>query len=367
MKINLIIKAFRITRIILFCDWSHLFNDLETLAFLLFHRIEKTTGFKLFRTPFIMMSVVSDSNYKCSLSGDVLEKAKKELNEDPSTRLIEVKNLRVRLEKVPGLKPRLDITFLLPFLRARKFDQERTFQLVKNYYDVRREQPDMFDDLKPSRVKHVIDAGIIEVLKSRDNQGSKVIIMRPGNWDPDRFPITEMPRTVFLIMSKIIMEEEETQVHGIHIINNLAGVTMKHASHIGPSVAKKFLHILQDVVPLRVKRFDYVNEPTFFDIVFAIFKQFMKEKLTKRIVLNGSTFNKLHESINPDLLPTDLGGRQEPHSNKEWVNDFLASDAKFTEDNKFGFLNMSLNKDKDDKKADASLQGLGGTFKKLEI
>uniref|UniRef100_A0A2C9JGD4 CRAL-TRIO domain-containing protein n=1 Tax=Biomphalaria glabrata TaxID=6526 RepID=A0A2C9JGD4_BIOGL len=313
------------------------------------------------------MSLVSYSDYKCSLIGEVLEKAKKELKEDPNTRIIEVKNLRTRLEKVPGLQPRTDIKFLLPFLRARKFDQERAFQLVKNYYEVRKEQPDMFDDLKPSRVKHVIEAGIYEVLKGRDNQGCRVIVMRPGKWDPDRFPITDLPKASFLILSKIIMEDEETQVNGIHMINNLAGATMKQASHIGPSIAKKFLHLIQDVIPLRLKRFDYVNEPTFFDIVFAIFKQFQKEKFTKRIVLNGDKFDKLHESINPELLPTDLGGKQEPYANKEWVQEFLASDGLFSEDNKFGFLNMNLQKNKDDKKADSTLQGLGGTFKKLEI
>ena len=36
------------------------------------------------------------------ITGEILEKAKKELNEDPETRLIEAKNLSKRLQKVPG-------------------------------------------------------------------------------------------------------------------------------------------------------------------------------------------------------------------------------------------------------------------------
>ncbi|KAH9490565.1 hypothetical protein Btru_034130 [Bulinus truncatus] len=313
------------------------------------------------------MQIISDSEYKCTLFNETLEKAKKELNEDPDTRLIEVKTLRTRLEKVPGLKARTDINFLLAFLRASKFDQERAFQLVKNYYNIRRESPEIFDDLKPSRVRNVFDDGIMEVLKDRDSQGCRVVIVRPAHWDPDRYSIQEMPRSTYLLMAKL-MEEEETQVHGVHIINDLSGTTMKQMSHIGPTVARQYIHIMQDVIPLRLKRFDYMNEPGFFDVVFAIFKQFMKDKLTRRVFLNGSKRDKLHESINPDYLPTDLGGKQKLHANTEWVKDFLASDAKFTEDNKYGFLNMAINSDKkDNQKADAGMQGLGGTFKKLEI
>ncbi|BFZ21417.1 hypothetical protein BsWGS_24456 [Bradybaena similaris] len=312
-------------------------------------------------------SSTSEGSYSCSLSPEVLEKAIKELNEDPNTRLIEVKNLKIRLEKIPGLKPRTDVKFLLRFLRARKFDQERTFQLVKNYYDVRLQSPEIFDDLKPSRVRHVIEDGTVEVLKQRDDIGCKVIVIRPGKWDPDRYPLTEVPKAIFLLMWKIL-EDEETQVSGIHLINNLEGFTLKHASHMNPSFAKTLMSILQDVLPLRLKRYDFVNEPTFFDVVFAILKPFMKDKLVKRIVLNGDKFDKIHATIEPEFLPTDLGGKLPPNSNTELLDALLASDAQFEEDNKFGFVQMKLSSGTSvSKSGDADMQGLGGTFKKLDI
>ena len=42
------------------------------------------------------------SDYTCSLDEEHLQKAKSELNEDPETRLIEVANLKKRLEKIRG-------------------------------------------------------------------------------------------------------------------------------------------------------------------------------------------------------------------------------------------------------------------------
>ncbi|GFS18234.1 alpha-tocopherol transfer protein-like [Elysia marginata] len=265
----------------------------------------------------------------CTLTGDILEKAKKELNEDPETRLIEVKNLSKRLDKVSGLKSRQDYPFLVKFLRARKFEQERAFELIKNYYEVRQTQKDIFDDLKPSRVKHIIDAGVIEVLNGRDAEGAALVVIRPGRWDPDRYPIQDVPKTLFLVLN-FLCEKEDIQVHGVHIINNMEGLTMKHASHIGPSVAKTFAGVIQ-------------------------------------IRMNGSNFETLHAEINPEILPKDLGGQQELYSNKAWVEEFLASEQAFVDDNKYGYVNMDVKKEKKDKSENADMAGLGGTFKKLDI
>ena len=46
----------------------------------------------------------ADKKYVCTLSAEMLERAKQELNEDPNTRHLEIKTLRERLDKVPGEK-----------------------------------------------------------------------------------------------------------------------------------------------------------------------------------------------------------------------------------------------------------------------
>lgn len=53
-------------------------------------------------------------------------------------------------------------------------------------------------------------------------------------------------------------------------------------------------------------------------------------------------------------------------SYQEFIEEFLHSDATFEENNKFGFVSgPSRKKEKDQE--DAGMQGLGGTFKKLDI
>lgn len=304
---------------------------------------------------------------ECSLTGDTLEKAKRELNEDPDTRHIEVQNLAKRLQKVSGLKPCVDYQFLIKFLRARKFEQERAFEMVKHYYEVRQTQREIFDDLKPSRVKHILDAGAIEVLNGRDAEGAAVVVIRPGSLDPDRYDIIDVPKTMYLVLN-FITQKEDVQVNGVHIINNMEGFTMKHAARMGPSLAKTIASVLQKVVPMRFRKLDYVNEPTFFDLVFGLVKPFLQEKILSRIRMNGSCFDNLLADINPDILPKDLGGNVEPHSDKGWITEFLAAEQTFVEDNKYGFVKMDVEKGKKGSKTEnADMSGLGGTFKKLDI
>ena len=42
----------------------------------------------------------------------------------------------------------------------------------------------------------------------------------------------------------------------------------------------------QEAFPARFKGIHYVHEPTFFDVVFAIVRQFLKEKMLKRVSLH---------------------------------------------------------------------------------
>ena len=48
------------------------------------------------------MAGETDSEFKSTLSEEVLKKAKSELGEDPNTRLLEIKNLRAKVEKISG-------------------------------------------------------------------------------------------------------------------------------------------------------------------------------------------------------------------------------------------------------------------------
>lgn len=86
----------------------------------------------------------------------------------------------VVLQEQPSLRTRLDDSFLLRFLRARKFDYDRALQLLLNYHAAHKAWPEVFQDLKPSTVQHVLDQGFLTVLPRPDPNGRFILCLRPG-------------------------------------------------------------------------------------------------------------------------------------------------------------------------------------------
>ena len=146
----------------------------------------------------------------------MLEKAKRELNEIPEQRAEFIRELRERIATRPdeelAIFSRGDDAFLLCFLRARKFDVERSLELYVNYHLHRRRHSSIMRDYHPRSVESIMKAGVISVLDQRSRAGCRVMILNAGLWDTEIMPVDLMVRATLLVMDRLV-EEEETQVH----------------------------------------------------------------------------------------------------------------------------------------------------------
>lgn len=285
-----------------------------------------------------MASGDMNKEYVCTLSDERIKQAEEELFETAETRAKTLKVLRDKIEACPELNIRTDDAYLLRFLRAKKFDCERTFNLIMRHFEVKCEGKNqcLYSDMRPSAIKHVLEDGVTGVLAQRDKLGRKVVIFRPGRWTPSKYPVYDIFKTNYLTLSKLI-QDEETQVSGIILLADLKGVGFGHLTHTTPFFIKRVVSLLQDSFPMRMKGVHYLNEPTLFDIFFTIARQFMKKKLLERIHLHGKDMSKLAEFIDVEHLPEDYGGKAPPFSNEDWKNTLLACDAEFDEEAKYGF------------------------------
>ncbi|KAJ8265715.1 hypothetical protein COCON_G00148140 [Conger conger] len=267
--------------------------------------------------------------YTCTLTPELEAKAREELQEKPEWRLRDVQALRdMVLKEQPNLRTRLDDAFLLRFLRARKFDYDRALQLLLNYHCSRRAWPEVFADLRPSTVRHVLDLGFLSVLPQPDPHGRYILCLRPGKWKPNDYPFVDNIRAIYLTLEKLI-QPEETQVNGIVILADYSGVGLSQASSLGPFLAKKVVGILQDGFPIRIKAVNIINEPRIFKGIFAIIKPFLKEKMAERFVLHGSDLSSLHRSIPRAVLPEEYGGVLGRLDASAWSQTLLDSELEF--------------------------------------
>ncbi|XP_006821038.1 alpha-tocopherol transfer protein-like isoform X1 [Saccoglossus kowalevskii] len=312
-----------------------------------------------------MTTAAERVKFRCPLSVTSQQKAKRELNEDETTRKEQLVKLQQLIDTRPDIKFRTDEDFLIRFLRAKKFDADRAFKVLVHYYEVRRQYKDVFTDALPSTVLPVLEANIHFITHGRDNEGRRVLIFKMENWDVEKFGASELTRTATMLL-EMLLAEDETQINGIVVIGDAGGLNMGHITKMGPSASRKMLDILQNALPLRFKAMHFVNEPKLFDTAFAIFRPFLSEKLKKRLQFHGDEFGALHNQVPSTLLPVEFGGAVQEYDNKEWREIIKSMTEEFIENNKYGFPKTADTLGGKDQGADAA-GGLTGSFKKLDM
>ncbi|CAH0556806.1 unnamed protein product [Brassicogethes aeneus] len=243
------------------------------------------------------------------LNEECQKMAEKELNETPETVEKSLKELRELIQGDETLNFADDDATLTIFLRPCKWYAKSAFELVKRIAEFKKKYHDQLHDLMPEDVKtYVIDYNVVNILKGRDHLGRRVLIVHCGEtWDTSKVTSDIMFKIFFLIHESAVLEPE-TQVRGVVVIMDFKGLGMSQVRALSPAFSMKLLAFIQDAMPLRLKEVHMVNQPFIFNIVWKIFKPFIREKLSNRIFFHGSKMESLHKHLQPSHLPADYKG-----------------------------------------------------------
>lgn len=282
-------------------------------------------------------STTKDLSEEDILPADLREYAEQYLNETPKRRTEALQELRELLAgHADYLRSRTDTLFLLRFLRVRKFDAPKAFQMIQNYYRARFLNPELYDGLHPLARKNLFDLQTHDVLAETDAEGSRVCLLRMGDWHPNVCSLDKMAGLSILAWEHLL-EDPRTQVKGIVMLIDLGGGSFSHLRAASPTQFSMFVYNLQECCPLRLKSAHVVNQPMFFTSVFALVKPFLKEKLVRRMRVHGKDLDSLHQFLPPDILPEEFGGLRGPFDNSAFCAELYRADALFKEYNTYGY------------------------------
>ncbi|XP_076084837.1 clavesin-2-like [Mytilus galloprovincialis] len=263
------------------------------------------------------------------LSEELKKKAKRELNEDPDEIKDAILGVREQIITRPDITfLRTDDTFILRFLRARKFDTFEAFKLYGRYFEFRQDNPDIFKKFQASEpgIKDALLDGLPGVLPNHDHFGRKIFVLYSANWDNGRYGLDSIYRSILLTLEKLI-DEDEAQINGFVIIVDWSQFTFKQSMWLSPKVLKQMIEGLQDCFPARFGAVHFVNQPWYIEAMFKLLKPFLKEKSRDRIHMHGINLGTLHNYIHKEVLPAELGGTLPPYNNLIWAKELIGDES----------------------------------------
>ncbi|XP_017484523.1 PREDICTED: alpha-tocopherol transfer protein-like [Rhagoletis zephyria] len=237
-----------------------------------------------------------------------LEKARQELREVPEIMEPAIKKLRELIQEEKHLKLPLDDEYMKMFLRPTHYYPESAMKRLKNFYHMKAKYGAPCENIVPSKLKNVFEEDLLSLFPNRDQHGRRILAIEAGKkWKPSRAPLIDLFRTIQLTVLGS-MAEPLSQICGAIVIIDMEGLPMSHVMQFTPSFAAMLLDYVQECICMRLKAVHIVNNSYIFNMLFAIFKPFIREKLRKRIFFHGKDWKSLTSHIDKNALPVKYGG-----------------------------------------------------------
>lgn len=323
-------------------------------------------------------------DYVFTLSDELKEMAENELRETSSTRDHALKAMREWIMSNPRISNiRLDSNFLLRFLRSKKFSVPITQESLERYLLLRQSYDEKIFrnmDYLLNPIQELITNGYIFALPKRDKFGRRIILTRPGVFDPYKHANVDMLK-VHGLTYETLMENEENQIRGFVHIVDASGVNLPYMTIFTPKEAVRIVKNGERTLPMRHKeiRAFNVHGSVKFAVDFAL--ALVSEKMRNRIKICTS-IESAAKAIDVTLLPKEYGGitpmadmialwQEELKASRDVIllNDKMqVNDEMYSAKARQGAVSaLTQQMSNCGAEQDANLQGLQGSFRKLEV
>jgi hypothetical protein len=208
-----------------------------------------------------------------------------------------------------------DDELLLRFLRVANFEINGAIKSVKKYQTFAEENMEILST-PFSDCEFVYEEDLICVLKERDDQGRKVIVIKARNWTPETVSLELGAMAAWFILDELLMDVE-TQVNGLAVVIDISEVGImraaRFATYFTPTLITRLVNFYQGGYPVKIKSIISVSTPRLVNTIYAGFKYLLKNKMRERLHLHSERPKILLNYFNKNILPESLAGSLPEH------------------------------------------------------
>lgn len=317
----------------------------------------------------------SYQGYRFPLSNIYRTIAEQELHESDEIREQALNQVREWIMKNPAIRRcRTDGSFLLRFLRVRKFNHVAACENLERYLVLRQRFAGWFQKLDVSEawVDEMIDDWPILPL-GYDEQGRLVIMIKMGNFNVERFNNVDQIRMMMMVLESYY-EEEKMQVAGCVFVFEDTGLTMSHVAQWSLTDIKNFIDAVNHTIPMRIKEVHAVNLPRYAVAVAELCLGFATSKLKARVHCHRS-MDSLTKMVAQSILPKEYGGEVPLGEFKKQLRErltesrdiILGLDQMEVDQSKYGLFGKDAGSSVNDAVDTGDTFGVVGSFRKLNV
>lgn len=104
-----------------------------------------------------------------------------------------------------------------------------------------------------------------------------------ASFNPAKTKDVDLMKAAVMLTDILFNEDDNSVVAGIQFYLDMKGATVDHLTLYAPTIVAKVAKVFQHAYPVRLKGLNYVNAPSYFDILYNILKLALTQKLKSRV------------------------------------------------------------------------------------
>ncbi|XP_063904206.1 alpha-tocopherol transfer protein-like isoform X2 [Zophobas morio] len=277
----------------------------------------------------------------------------------------DVRKIRQWMMKQPHFPEVMVDKKIKNFLILNKGSVEKSKEKIENYYTVRSQLPEIFDNIHPKlSYMETVKASIYFIpLPKLTNEMYRILFYKVR--DPHLTENFEPVHGIRLLVNIQEIRMTEDITYGDVFILDGKNTPLRSILKVTPMVLYKALNVIYtQVFSQRLKAVYIINAPPYAEKLFNAFKSLLKPKLIERIHFCEDS-HILTEKFGKEIIPADYGGSEK---SLEVLQEMLYQKFKESEDYFTQLDKLRINDDlKPRRLINDEMFGLSGNFKKLEI